>query len=35
MASMVCFGLAGFLMNAIFSSIEKRMLPWRSQGGEP
>jgi ABC-type nitrate/sulfonate/bicarbonate transport system permease component len=33
MASMVCFGLAGFVMNAIFSHLEKLMLPWRSEGG--
>jgi ABC-type nitrate/sulfonate/bicarbonate transport system permease component len=33
MASMVCFGLAGFVMNAIYSRFERWMLPWRSDGG--
>lgn len=32
MASMVCFGLAGFIMNAIFSRFEQWLLPWRSSG---
>ena len=33
MASMVCFGLAGFVMNAIFSRFEHWALPWRFHGG--
>jgi ABC-type nitrate/sulfonate/bicarbonate transport system permease component len=33
MASMVCFGVAGFVMNAIFSHFEAWLLPWRSAGG--
>lgn len=32
MAAMACFGVAGFLMNAIFSRFEQWMLPWRSHG---
>lgn len=32
MASMVCFGLAGFVMNAIFSHLEHWLLPWRTEG---
>ncbi len=28
-ATMVCFGVAGFLMNALFSVLERRLLPWR------
>lgn len=35
MASMVCFGLAGFLMNAVFSRFEHWALPWRSERGTP
>lgn len=33
MASMVCFGITGFLMNAAFSRFEEWLLPWRSSGG--
>jgi len=33
MASMVCFGLAGFLMNAIFLRLERWVLPWRPHEG--
>lgn len=29
MASMACFGLAGFAMNAIFTRLETWLLPWR------
>jgi ABC-type nitrate/sulfonate/bicarbonate transport system permease component len=29
MATMVCFGLTGFLMNALFSRLERRVMPWR------
>jgi NitT/TauT family transport system permease protein len=29
LATMICFGVAGFLMNAIFSVIELRLMPWR------
>jgi ABC-type nitrate/sulfonate/bicarbonate transport system permease component len=32
MASMACFGLAGFVMNAAFSLFERRALPWRAHG---
>ena len=28
MATMVCFGLAGFVMNAAFSRLERRLMPW-------
>lgn len=30
MATMICFGLAGFVMNAVFTALEARLLPWRS-----
>jgi len=29
MATMICFGLAGFLMNTAFSFAERRLMPWR------
>jgi taurine transport system permease protein len=29
MAAMICFGFAGFLMNAVFNLLEVRMIPWR------
>jgi ABC-type nitrate/sulfonate/bicarbonate transport system permease component len=29
MAAMICFGLAGFVMNAAFSFVERRLTPWR------
>jgi ABC-type nitrate/sulfonate/bicarbonate transport system permease component len=28
-ATMICFGLSGFAMNAIFTRVENRLLPWR------
>jgi ABC-type nitrate/sulfonate/bicarbonate transport system permease component len=31
MAAMICFGLAGFVMNAAFTALETRLLPWRIQ----
>lgn len=34
MATMVCFGVAGFLMNALFSWLERRLLPWRHDRGD-
>lgn len=30
MATMICFGLSGFVMNAIFTALETRLLPWRA-----
>lgn len=33
LATMVCFGLTGYIMNAIFSQFERRVLPWRFGGG--
>ena len=30
MAAMICFGLAGFVMNAGFTALENRLLPWRA-----
>jgi ABC-type nitrate/sulfonate/bicarbonate transport system permease component len=35
MATMVCFGLAGFLMNALFTRAEKRLIPWLHDESEP
>jgi ABC-type nitrate/sulfonate/bicarbonate transport system permease component len=29
MATMLCFGLTGFLMNALFTLLERRLMPWR------
>jgi ABC-type nitrate/sulfonate/bicarbonate transport system permease component len=29
MATMACFGIAGWLMNTLFSALETRLLPWR------
>jgi ABC-type nitrate/sulfonate/bicarbonate transport system permease component len=29
MATMMCFGLTGFLMNALFTLLERRLMPWR------
>lgn len=29
LATMICFGAAGFLMNAVFSFAEVRLIPWR------
>jgi ABC-type nitrate/sulfonate/bicarbonate transport system permease component len=31
MASMLCFGIAGFVMNMAFARLEKRLLSWRPQ----
>jgi hypothetical protein len=31
MAAMICFGLAGFIMNAAFTALEIRLPPWRAQ----
>lgn len=31
MAAMVCFGLAGFVMNAAFTALETKLLPWRAK----
>jgi taurine transport system permease protein len=28
-ATMLCFGLSGFLLNAAFSFAERRVMPWR------
>ena len=28
-----CFGIAGFLMNALFSALERRLVPWRHDSG--
>jgi ABC-type nitrate/sulfonate/bicarbonate transport system permease component len=33
MATMICFGFAGYLMNTGFSLLERRLMPWRSQAG--
>lgn len=30
MAAMICFGLSGFVMNAAFTALEARLLPWRA-----
>ena len=29
MATMVCFGLTGYVMNALFTLVERRLMPWR------
>jgi len=34
MATMICFGLAGFLLNALFTVAEKRLMPWRHDEAE-
>ena len=34
MATMICFGLTGFLMNGLFSMLEARLLPWRHEQAE-
>ncbi|MHA6684775.1 ABC transporter permease [Mesorhizobium sp. A556] len=31
MATMVCFGIAGFIMNAVFTALETRLIPWRAE----
>jgi len=28
-ATMICFGLTGWLMNGLFSWAERRLMPWR------
>ena len=34
MATMVCFGVTGFVMNGAFSLLESRLLPWRPRAPE-
>jgi ABC-type nitrate/sulfonate/bicarbonate transport system permease component len=34
MATMACFGIAGFLMNALFSTLERRLVPWRHDSAD-
>jgi len=34
MATMICFGLTGYLMNALFSVLETRLMPWRREETE-
>jgi ABC-type nitrate/sulfonate/bicarbonate transport system permease component len=34
MATMICFGLTGYLMNALFSVLETRLMPWRHEETE-
>ena len=34
MATMACFGVAGLLMNALFSALERRLVPWRHDSGD-
>jgi ABC-type nitrate/sulfonate/bicarbonate transport system permease component len=29
MATMACFGITGYLMNALFTLVERRLMPWR------
>ena len=29
MATMACFGLSGYVMNALFTVVERRLMPWR------
>jgi ABC-type nitrate/sulfonate/bicarbonate transport system permease component len=31
MATMVCLGLTGFVMNALFTLLERRLMPWRHE----
>lgn len=33
LATMICFGAAGFLMNALFTMLERRLMPWRRDDG--
>jgi len=28
-ATMICFGASGFAMNALFTIVERRLMPWR------
>ena len=30
-ATMICFGASGFVMNALFTLLERRLMPWRAQ----
>jgi ABC-type nitrate/sulfonate/bicarbonate transport system permease component len=34
MAAMACFGITGFLMNALFVRVERRIMPWRHDSNE-
>jgi ABC-type nitrate/sulfonate/bicarbonate transport system permease component len=34
MAAMICFGLSGFVMNALFTRLERRIVPWRRDATE-
>jgi ABC-type nitrate/sulfonate/bicarbonate transport system permease component len=34
MATMACFGLTGYLMNAAFTLLEQRLMPWRPRESE-
>jgi ABC-type nitrate/sulfonate/bicarbonate transport system permease component len=34
MAAMICFGLSGFVMNALFTRLEHRLVPWRRDAAE-
>lgn len=34
MATMICFGFTGFLLNALFTAVEKRLMPWRQDDAE-
>jgi ABC-type nitrate/sulfonate/bicarbonate transport system permease component len=34
MATMACFGLTGFLLNALFSIVERALTPWRYDTAE-
>ncbi|HET7412494.1 MAG TPA: ABC transporter permease [Pararhizobium sp.] len=34
LATMICFGAAGFIMNWLFDFLEKRLVPWRTKAGE-
>lgn len=34
MATMVCFGASGFVMNALFTRLERRLMPWRHDRDE-
>ena len=29
--TMICFGASGFVMNALFTLLERRLMPWRTQ----
>jgi len=33
-AAMICFGASGFVMNALFSAVEARLMPWRQPAGQ-